>query len=214
MEQLLDKIAKAPPAAKWGGVAGGVVAITILNFFLLIQPLDDQITNLEHTQVQLDAQLNEKRAIAQNLTEMRRKMDDLEQQLSLALTELPEKKDIDELLAQLNDVGRKSGLEISRIEPGAEAPATFYSRIPIKMQVSGNYHEIAMFLQEIANMRRIVNVNNLRLGSPTIKNDKVILTSDFLATTFRFLDPNAKKDAPKAGEAGAGGPPARPGGAQ
>ncbi len=60
------------------------------------------------------------------------------------------------------------------------------------MAVNGNYHEIAMFLQEVANMRRIVNVNNIKLGSPSTKNDKVVLASDFLATTFRFLDQAAK----------------------
>src|SRR5262249_61301775 len=113
-----------------------------------------------------------------------------------ALTELPEKKDIDELLAQLNDIGKKSGLEIARVEPGGETPAAFFAKIPIKMSVSGNYHEIAMFMQEIANMRRIVNVNNIKLGAPSLKNDKVVLSSEFLATTFRFVEqpaPAAKK---------------------
>ncbi|HEY8212412.1 MAG TPA: type 4a pilus biogenesis protein PilO, partial [Myxococcaceae bacterium] len=69
----------------------------------------------------------------------------------------------------------------------AEAPASFYARIPIKMAVTGNYHEIAMFLQEVSNLRRIVNVNNIRLNAPEVKNEKVVLKSEFQATTFRFL---------------------------
>lgn len=195
MEQLLDRIAKAPAAAKYGGLAGLVVLLSVLNFFFGIQPLQDQIAAQENQQRALDRQLAEKQEIAQNLNERRREMDILEQKLAEALTELPEKKDIDELLAQLNDIGKKSGLEISRVEPAGEVPATFFAKIPIKMSVSGNYHEIAMFMQEIANMRRIVNVNNIKLGSPTSKNDKVILSSEFLATTFRFAEPGqpAKK---------------------
>jgi type IV pilus assembly protein PilO len=187
MEQLLDRIAKASPAAKYGGLAGLVILLSVLNFFLGVQPLQDQIADQENKQRGLDRQLAEKQEIAQNLNERRREMDILEQKLAEALTELPEKKDIDELLAQLNDIGKKSGLEISRVEPGAENTAAFFAKIPIRMAVSGNYHEIAMFMQEIANMRRIVNVNNMKLGTPVIKNDKVLLSSEFLATTFRFV---------------------------
>jgi len=192
MEQLLDRIAKAPSAAKYGGLAGLVVLLSVLNFFFLIQPLQDQIADQENQQRGLDRQLAEKQEIAQNLNERRREMDILEQKLAEALTELPERKDIDELLGQLNDIGKKSGLEIARVEPGAETSATFFAKIPIKMSVSGNYHEIAMFMQEIANMRRIVNVNNIKLGTPVQKNDKVVLSSEFLATTFRFVNQAAQ----------------------
>ena len=200
MEQLLDRIAKAPSAAKYGGLAGLVVLLSVLNFFFLIQPLQDQIADQENQQRGLDRQLAEKQEIAQNLNERRREMDILEQKLAEALTELPEKKDIDELLGQLNDIGKKSGLEIARVEPGAETSATFFAKIPIKMSVSGNYHEIAMFMQEIANMRRIVNVNNIKLGTPIQKNDKVVLSSEFLATTFRFVNQAAQPVKKASGE--------------
>jgi type IV pilus assembly protein PilO len=194
MEQLIDRIAKAPPLYKFGGLALAVVLLTVLNFFMMIQPIEEQIENLMVTQEALNHQLAEKQEIAQNLTERRREMDLLQQKLDEALTELPEKKDVDELLAQLNDIGKKSGLEISRVEPGGETPATFFARIPIRMVVTGNYHEIAMFLQEVAGMRRIVNVNNIKLGGGAIKNDKVVLSSEFLATTFRFLDQKDQGD--------------------
>jgi type IV pilus assembly protein PilO len=189
---------------KYGGLAGIVLLLSALNFFLVIQPLQDQIGEQQNQQRALDRQLAEKQEIAQNLNERRREMDILEQKLAEALTELPEKKDIDELLAQLNDVGRKSGLEISRVEPGAETPATFFAKIPVKMAVSGNYHEIAMFLQEIANMRRIVNVNNIKLSSPILKNEKVVLSSEFLATTFRFVE-QPKTTPPAGSDAKVGG---------
>src|SRR5712692_3757662 len=169
MEQLLDRISKAPAAAKYGGLAGVVVLLSALNFFLVIQPLEDSISGQQERMRQLDRQLAEKQELAQTLNARRREMDTLEQKLAEALTELPEKKDIDELLAQLNDIGKKSGLEISRVEPGGETIATFFAKIPIKMSVSGNFHEIAMFMQEIANMRRIVNVNNIKLGTPVLK---------------------------------------------
>lgn len=188
MEQLIDRIAKAPVSIKIAAVAGAIVAITALNFFMFIQEIEEKIERLASQQRTLDAQLAEKQAIAQNLNERRREMDVLEQQLAEALTELPERKDMDELLAQLNDIGKKAGLQISRVTPGAESSAGFFARIPVQMSVSGNFHEIAMFLQEVSNMRRIVNVNNIKLRDPVLKGDKVVLSSDFLATTFRFLE--------------------------
>jgi len=197
MEKLLERINKAPTPIKAGVMAAVVVILTASNYFFLVQPEEDRIAQLEQTKAQLEVQLAEKKEIAQNLTERRKELDSLDQQLQEALTELPERKDIDELLAQLNDVGKKSGLEIAQVAPGAESNANFYAQIPIKMTVSGNYHEIALFMQEIANMRRIVNVNNIKLGNATMKGEKVVLTSDFLATTFRFVDQGQKPGTPK-----------------
>jgi type IV pilus assembly protein PilO len=193
MEQLLERINKAPNQLKFGVMFGVVAALTAANYFMLIDPAEQEIESQRGQQAALERTLAEKQEIAQNLNERRKEMDELERQLLAALSELPEKKDVDELLAQLNDIGKKSGLEISGVTPGPEVPAAFFSRIPIKVSVSGNYHEVALFLQEIAGLRRIVNVNNIHLGNGVVKNDKVVLSSDFLATTFRFLDqPKAK----------------------
>ncbi|HXX30693.1 MAG TPA: type 4a pilus biogenesis protein PilO [Myxococcaceae bacterium] len=197
MDELINRLLKAPPLYRWGGVAVAVVLITLANFLLFVNPVEGAITGQQVRQRLLDAQLQEKSEIAQNLNERRREMDVLQQKLDEALSELPEEADVDELLAQLNDVGRKSGLEISTVEPTTEQPAQIYVRIPIRMSVTGNYNEVALFLQEVANMRRIVNVNNLRLSTPQVRAEKVVLTADFIATAFRFLDQNAAKAAEK-----------------
>jgi type IV pilus assembly protein PilO len=195
MDELIDKLLKAPPLYRWGGLAVALVVLTLANFLLLVNPVEANIGQQQGRQRALDAQLQEKSEIAQNLNERRREMDVLQQKLDEALSELPEQADVDELLAQLNDVGRKSGLEISTVEPTPEQPAQIYVKIPIRMSVTGNYNEVALFLQEVANMRRIVNVNNIRLGTPQVRAEKVVLNADFIATAFRFLDSNAAKAA-------------------
>ncbi len=195
MDKLIETLNKASNPVKWGGLAAVIVVITLVNFFFFVQEAADRIAQQAGEQRTLEGQLAEKKAIADNLTERRREMDQLDQKLQEALTELPERKDIDELLAQLNDVGKKSGLEIAKVEPAAESSESFFARIPVKMTVSGNYHEIALFLQEVANMRRIVNVNNIKLtiNGQASKPEKVVLNSDFMATTFRFVDPAEQK---------------------
>jgi type IV pilus assembly protein PilO len=188
VEQLIERINKLAAPVKAGIIAGIILLLTAGTYFLVITDLDTKISGLRAEQNAKEITLAEKQAIADNLNERRKEMDTLEQKFQDALTQLPEKKDIEELLSQLSDVGKKSGLEISKVVPGNEASEGFYSRIPISMAVSGNYNEIAMFLQEIANLRRIVNVSDLRLATPTIKGDKVTLTSEFMATTFRFSE--------------------------
>jgi type IV pilus assembly protein PilO len=193
MDELINRLLKAPPLYRWGGLALAVILMTLANFFFFVNPVEASIAAQQARQRALDAQLQEKSEIAQNLNERRREMDVLQQKLDEALSELPEQADVDELLAQLNDVGRKSGLEIATVEPTPEQPAQIYVKIPIRMSVTGNYNEVAIFLQEVANMRRIVNVNNIRLGTPQVRAEKVVLSADFIATAFRFLDQNASK---------------------
>lgn len=200
MEQLLERINKAPNQLKFGVMAGVVIAMTAANYFMVIDPTEQEILSYRAQQVALEKTLAEKQEIAQNLNERRKEMDELERKLLAALSELPEKKDIDELLAQLNEIGKRSGLEITKIEPGKETADGFYSKIPINVLVKGNYHEIAMFMQEISNLRRIVNVSGIGLDGPTVKNDKVMLDSKFVATTFRFLDKSSEVAPVKGGK--------------
>ena len=193
MEQLIERINKLATPAKAGIIAAIILLITAGTYFALIADLDTKIVGIKAEQNAKEITLAEKQAIADNLNERRKEMDALDQKFQEALTQLPEKKDIEELLSQLSDVGKKSGLEISKVVPGGEAAEGFYSRIPISMAVSGNYNEIAMFLQEIANLRRIVNVSNLKLATPVVKGDKVTLSSEFMATTFRFTESKGGK---------------------
>lgn len=192
MEQLIERINKLATPVKAGIIAAIVLLITAGMYFLLITDIETRLTQIKSEQEAKDRTLAEKQLIADNLNDKRKEMDALEQKFQEALTQLPEKKDIEELLSQLSDVGKKSGLEIRKVVPGGESSEGFYSRIPISMAVSGNYNEVAMFLQEIANLRRIVNVSDLRLASPVVKGDKVTLSSEFLATTFRFTETAAK----------------------
>lgn len=197
MEQLIERVNKLAVPAKAGLIAGILLVLVAGNYFLLVADVEARLTAIAQEQQVQDSLLVEKQAIAENLNEKRREMDALDERFQEALLQLPEKKDIEELLSQLSEVGKKSGLELSRITPGNETPSGIYSRIPIAVSVSGNYHEIAMFLQEVANLRRIVNVTDPKLGTPSTRGDKVMLNSEFVATTFRFID--VKKEEAKKG---------------
>lgn len=197
MEQLIERINKLAVPVKAGIIAGIILLSTGGTYFLLVSDIEDKLIAIKADQATSEGVLAEKQAIADNLNEKRRELDALEQDFQKALIALPEKKDMEELLSQLNVVGKKAGLEINKVTPGAETAEDFKARIPISMSVSGNYQEIAMFLQEVARLERIVNVSDLKLASPVVKADKVTLKADFTATTFRFNDAATK---PKTGK--------------
>src|SRR5256885_1030090 len=100
LEQLLDRIAKAPLGIKAGAVAGVVVLITVLNYFVIAIPtfgdsisdIGDQAAKVDAAQKRKDMELIEKQAIANNLNQYRREKELLEQRLAEALMELPNEK--------------------------------------------------------------------------------------------------------------------------
>jgi type IV pilus assembly protein PilO len=196
MEQLIERIVKAPLGAKVGVVAGIIAAITILNYFVLgmhfglsISEIEDRIRRTKQQQATLDKEYIEKTSIANNLNQFRREKELLEQQLNEALAELPEDKKIEDLLQLFQDRAIKAGLKIGSIEPKPPATERFYAKIPIPMTVTGNYHEIATFFDSLGRMRRIVNVSEVNLDSPKDVNGKIILNGKFLVTAFMFVDP-------------------------
>ena len=84
------------------------------------------------------------------------------------------------------DQAQKSGLDIMSIVPDAPVSAGFYIKIPIKMKVSGNFHEVATFFDALGRLRRIVNVENITLENPKEVSGKVTVAGGFVATTFMF----------------------------
>lgn len=207
MEELIERIAKAPLGLRVGVVAAIAVAVSALNYFVIgfptfgksISEIEQRIARTETEQKKLNDDLIDKTSIANNLNQFRREKELLEQRLAEALSELPEEKRLDELLQFFQDRAVKAGLDIATIEPQAPQSEGFYARLPIPMTVSGNFHEIATFFDSLSRLRRIVNVTNITLDSPKDVGGKVILQAKFLVTAFMFVDP--KKAAKPAGGA-------------
>ena len=203
MDKLIERIAKAPLGAKVGLVALLVVAVTVLNYFVVgmdfgasVSATEDKIRRAARDQQILDKEYIEKTAIANNLNQFRREKELLEQQLAEALAELPEDKKIEDLLQLFEDRALKAGLKIGSIEPRPPVSERFYAKIPIPMTVTGNYHEIATFFDSLGRMRRIVNVSELSLDSPKDVSGRVVLNGKFLVTAFMFVDQAKKAGAP------------------
>ncbi|HXN83584.1 MAG TPA: type 4a pilus biogenesis protein PilO [Myxococcales bacterium] len=192
-QELLTRVNKVPLPQKLIAVGVVVLGITAANWFVAISPTMDVIQQRQAEQRRLEDDLIQKQSIANNLAQFRHEKEILERRLQQALTELPNEANIDDLIRSISEVGNKSGLIINTIEPMGEQKQSFYASIPIVMSVTGNYHEIGVFLDSVSKLARIVNVTNIKMGGVKTVNEKLVVNASYVATTFRFLPQEAAK---------------------
>jgi type IV pilus assembly protein PilO len=186
-QDVLNAVNKLPLGQKVGVVAGFVILLSATNWYFFIDPMQTQIRQRQGTLRQLEDELIQKQSIANNLAQFRHEKEILERRLAQALTELPNEANIDDLIRSLSEIGGKSGLIINSIDPQAEQRQSFYASIPIVMAVTGNYHEIGVFLDSLSKLARIVNVTNIKMGGAKMIAEKLVVSATYIATTFRFL---------------------------
>ena len=191
-QDLLNAVNKAPLGQKVAVMSAVVVMLTAANWYFFIDPMQTQITQRQSTLRSLEDELIQKQSIANNLAQFKHEKEILERRLAQALTELPNEANVDDLIRSLSEIGTKSGLTINSIDPQNEQKQSFYAQIPIVMAVSGNYHEIGVFLDSLSKLARIVNVTNIKMGGAKLATDKLVVNASYVATTFRFL-PEAGK---------------------
>lgn len=136
----------------------------------------------------------EKQRIAGSLPKFKKEMDDLNDQLKLALEALPNEKEIANLLESISDAAKTARLDILTFKPGKETPKGFYAEVTIDMKVDGNFNSIIPFFEKVASLPRIVNINGLTVTSGKEVRGDIMLSATFVATTFKFL---AQAEAPQ-----------------
>lgn len=110
---------------------------------------------------------------------------------------LPTETEAAAFLSALQAVSNLSGIDLKAWSPLEEVPQTFYAKVPMKLQITGRFHQIAKFVYEVGKQDRIINMENLELGDPKPDGEDVILKANCLATTFHLLKkPDATPNAP------------------
>jgi len=156
-------------------------------YFLVVAPRIRRTAGLETHIDEMLQERDRKSLEADQMPARQEEVDQLERQLKLALTRLPDEKEIPELLSSISNLARDSGLDILVFRQMPEGYQEFYAEVPVEMQVRGGYHQVAQFLDRVGKLDRIVNVSNIVVKSPKIVDDELILESNSRVTTFRFL---------------------------
>ena len=147
----------------------------------------DQIEALNKSQdeeVKLREAYASKKAKAVNLDLYVQQLKEIEQSFGALLKQLPNKSEMDALLTDINQAGLGRGLQFELFRPATqERMADFYAELPISVRITGNYHDMGAFASDVAQLPRIVTLNDVG-----IVNDKGTLTMEATAKTFRYLD--------------------------
>lgn len=146
-----------------------------------------QLETLEGAR-QEEARLKEdwlsKKRQAANLDAHRKQLEEINRTFGALLKQLPNASEVEKLLVDINQAGVGQGLQFDLFQPMAEVRMDFYAELPIKIRLSGTYHELGAFAGDVAKLSRIVTLNDLDI---TVGKDSS-LTLNTIAKTFRYLD--------------------------
>jgi type IV pilus assembly protein PilO len=161
-----------------------VVLILVAGAFFDWKDQLDALDRAQDEEARLRVSYSEKKAKAVNLELYVQQLKEIEQAFGALLKQLPNKSEMDALLTDINQAGLGRGLQFELFRPAArERIADFYAELPITVRVTGNYHDMGAFASDVAQLPRIVTLNDIG-----IVNDKGTLVMDATAKTFRYLD--------------------------
>jgi len=166
-------------------VAAALAVIAAL-WFTWLQSVDEELLSEKAREEQLREDYKKKLVQAVNLDALKKQLEQVQQYVTQLERQLPSKAEMDALLSDINQAGIGRSLQFELFRPGQESVKEYYVELPITVRVAGRYHDIGMFAADIANLSRIVTLNNLSVGP--VKEKDGVLTMDCTAKTFRYLD--------------------------
>jgi type IV pilus assembly protein PilO len=188
LDPVLEKFSKLPKPYRMALIPALVVGLCGIYYILLYGGASTQLDILESQRDQKQRKLNEARSAASNVGPFEEELARLERELATALLQLPDSKELPVLLVDISTLGKNSGLEVTAFRPLRERSAGFYAEVPIQLQFSGTYHDIAKFFDRVSKLPRIVNVGNLDMSVKSAKGEQTVLKVTGTATTFRFIE--------------------------
>jgi type IV pilus assembly protein PilO len=179
------------------GILGIIILliVLVLGQYLLL-PAYEKLDAKDQEYTKLEQDLNEKKRVAQDPKVFEAKLESVKRDLEIKKAQLPDKKEIPQLLTTISSLGKESGLSFLLFRPKPEVPKEFYAEIPVEIKVEGGYHEVASFFSRVGNLDRIVNITNVIMEKPKDQGGKMILTTSCLATTFMFIETPVAKEEP------------------
>jgi type IV pilus assembly protein PilO len=189
----------APPAPKMLALVLLLIAVVGAGFYFYWMPLQEDLDRVKQEEEKLKKDYLDKKRQAINLPELKKQLVQVGQYVATLEKQLPSKSEMDALLTDINQAGLGRGLQFELFRPGSVNVKEYYAELPIAVRVTGNYHDLGAFASDIANLSRIVTLNDMSIATtPT-----GALGMDTTAKTFRYLDQEEvaaqRKGAPKGG---------------
>ena len=185
---LDEKVADLDANIKIVGIVALVLIPLIVFYLVVYSPKTTKLKQLETKKVQLLQKIRKVERDAKDIGKRRAEMQEAQVMFQKASSLLPQKQEIPTLLEGISALGRNAGLNIISFKPGRENAQVFYAEIPVSIELTGPYHNVGVFLDQISKMSRIVTVASLAISSPKKVDGEMILKSSVQLKTFRFVD--------------------------
>jgi type IV pilus assembly protein PilO len=174
-------------------------AIVVALWFLWLNSSDAELEAERAKEVTLRDDYKKKLVQAVNLDALKKQREQVQQYVTQLEKQLPSKAEMDALLSDINQAGLGRSLRFELFRPGSVSAKEYYAELPIALRVSGRYHDVGSFASDIANLSRIVTLNNLTIAP----GRDGVLQMEATAKTFRYLDADEVAAQRKATPAGA-----------
>ena len=193
VEPFVSKVGALAPVQRYAIFIGSVVFIIGIYIYFVYLPKSGEAGELNDKYTKLVKEVASVKAKAETLDEFKAKMEEASIQFQIAKKTLPEKKDIPSLLANISRAGRDAGLEFLLFQPQQQVPKEFYAEIPVSINVSGHFHQLALFFDKVAGLPRIVNITDINIKSDGSEK----LNTSCKAVTYKFIDEVPQTDGKK-----------------
>jgi type IV pilus assembly protein PilO len=173
----------------------GVMAGLYYNSFF--SPRQEELKVLMGDLNKLVEELNKNRAIARDYQKFKEQSAKLDEELKNALAQLPNEREVPEILKNITSLGKESNLEFTLFRPKAEEPQQFYAKVPIELTVLGSYHNTGIFFDKVSKLPRIINVvdfNITRAKDAKVKGETdTLIRTSCLVNTYRFIEKKSEE---------------------
>lgn len=178
----VNNLSAASRAVKMVGIALMCAIILAAGYWFMVRGEVAQYASLKQDEQNLKQTFLQKKALAVNLPAYVAQMNEMKKAFGVMLQQLPNGKEVPDLLVSISQAALGRGLKIVTFAPQAEKPVDFYAEDPINITVTGTYHELGQFVSDLSALPRIVTVNDIQLSTlPTGE-----LSMSLVAKTYRY----------------------------
>jgi type IV pilus assembly protein PilO len=174
-----------PKIAAW---LAAIVAVVALGWFGLLATATEELETSRLQEPKLKDDYVSRLRQAVNLSELRKQKLQVQEYVTQLEKQLPGKAEMDALLSDINQAGLGRGLQFELFRPGQMQTKEYYAELPISIRVNGRYHDIGSFAADVANLSRIVTLQNLNITQAAGRDAAGNLVMDATARTYRYLD--------------------------
>jgi type IV pilus assembly protein PilO len=176
-----------PTLPKAAAMVAAAVLVVVVGWFTLLSSSTDELESSKQQEPKLQADYVSRLRQAVNLSELRKQKLQVQEYVTQLEKQLPGKAEMDALLSDINQAGLGRGLQFELFRPGQMQTKEYYAELPISIRVNGRYHDIGSFAADVANLSRIVTLQNVTL-TPQARDGSGSLTMEATARTYRYLD--------------------------